>query len=352
MISYWLLTVIPTLFCLRGSRRTLADWHCWLIGIFLTIFIGLRHEVGGDWFTYIRYINGVKGLTFFDTISSLSDPGFNALNWLFAPYPWAIYGVNFVSAAIFSSCLVFFCRSQPRPWLALCASIPYLVIVVAMGYTRQGVAIGLALPALMALERGFILYFILGIVAAATFHSSALIMLLFALSSISGRTLLSRFLRLAILVPALYGFIVLAYSSSIENFVYGYISLEYQSEGAAIRVAMNLFPAVLLLLWPARFHFSKEALKLWRSIAVAAVVCFIVLILFPANSTAIDRIALFLIPLQLVVISRLPGTNLFGLSSRHLLLLSLSICLLAEFVWLNFSKTSSFWLPYANAIFL
>ena len=36
----------------------------------------------------------------------------------------------------------------------LCLSIPYLVIVVAMGYSRQGVAIGVMMPGLLAFERG------------------------------------------------------------------------------------------------------------------------------------------------------------------------------------------------------
>ena len=101
------------------------------------------------------------------------DPGYNALNWLFASQSWGIYGVNLVSAVIFSIGLVIFCRYQPRPWLALCLSIPYLVIVVAMGYSRQGVAIGLIMPGLIALERGRLLPFLLSM-AATSFHSTAL----------------------------------------------------------------------------------------------------------------------------------------------------------------------------------
>ena len=37
----------------------------------------------------------------------------------------------------------FFVRRQPMPWLGLLVAIPYLVIVVGMGYSRQAIALGL-----------------------------------------------------------------------------------------------------------------------------------------------------------------------------------------------------------------
>ena len=72
------------------------------------------------------------------------------LNWLAARTELGPYFVNTVCAALFAWGLVVFCRAQPRPWLALVVAVPYLVTVVAMGYTRQGTAIGLAMLALPA----------------------------------------------------------------------------------------------------------------------------------------------------------------------------------------------------------
>ena len=65
------------------------------------------------------------------------------LNWLSIQMDWGILGVNLIGGAIFAFGLVAFCRRQPRPWLALAVAIPYLVIVVAMGYSRQGIALAL-----------------------------------------------------------------------------------------------------------------------------------------------------------------------------------------------------------------
>jgi hypothetical protein len=349
VIPYWLLLLLPLWACVQCPRRPWPAWQASLIGIALTLFIGLRHEVGGDWFNYIPYLARAEGLSLSEVLA-WGDPGYNALNWLFASQSWGIYGVNLVSGAIFSAGLVVFCRAQTRPWLALCLAIPYLVIVVAMGYSRQGVAIGLMMPGLLALERGQLRPFLASMVAAATFHSTALVMLAFVVPAVPGRSLTMRALRLLFLLIVGGALVQTFLAARVEGLVGGYIESEYQSEGAAIRVAMNLLPGVLLLLWPKRFAFTSQQLRLWRAMAFTALGCAAALVLLPSNSTAVDRIALYVIPLQLVVGSRLPGTHLLGLSPAQLLLGVLGFCLAVEFVWLNFATHASGWLPYANVL--
>jgi hypothetical protein len=69
-----------------------------------------------------------------------------------------------------------------------------------------------------------------------------------------------------------------------------------------------------------------------------------------ASSTAVDRLALYLIPLQLFVGSRLPDTRLFGINASQwnqmLILFSLAVLL----VWLLFAGNSHAWLPYRNLL--
>jgi hypothetical protein len=52
--------------------------------ILLVIFIGLRHEVGGDWFSYLRWFQRISSnrltLSFEDIF--LKDFGYNLFNWL------------------------------------------------------------------------------------------------------------------------------------------------------------------------------------------------------------------------------------------------------------------------------
>jgi hypothetical protein len=349
VIPYWLLLLFPLWACVQSPRRPWLAWQAWLIGIALTLFIGLRHEVGGDWFNYIPYLNRAEGLSLSEVLA-WGDPGYNALNWLFASQPWGIYGVNLVSGAIFSAGLVLFCRAQPRPWLALCLAIPYLVIVVAMGYSRQGVAIGLIMPGLLALERGRLRPFLVSMAAAATFHSTALVMLAFVVPAVPGRSLTLRALRLLLLLIVGAALVQTFLVARVDGLVGGYIEAEYQSEGAVIRVAMNLLPAVLLLLWPKRFDFNSQQLRLWRAMAFTALGCAVALVLLPSNTTAVDRIALYVIPLQLVVGSRLPSTQLLGLTPAQLMVSVLGFCLAVEFVWLNFATHASGWLPYENVL--
>ena len=114
MIAYWVLLLVPVWFCLKGPCKFWSTWQSWFIGISLTLFIGLRHEIGGDWFAYLPYLERTEGLTVTELLPWTSnyigwgDPGYNLLNWLFDPYPWSIYGANLVFGAIFSDGLVLF----------------------------------------------------------------------------------------------------------------------------------------------------------------------------------------------------------------------------------------------------
>jgi len=214
------------------------------------------------------------------------------------------------------------------------------------------VAIGLMMPGLLALERGRLRPFLISIAAAATFHSTALVMLVFVVPAVPGRSLSMRALRLLLLLIVGGALVQTFLAARIEGLVDGYIETEYQSEGSAIRVAMNVLPGIFLLLWPKRFEFTQQELRLWRSMAFTALGCAVALVVLPSNTTAVDRIALYVIPLQLVIGCRLPGTQLLGLSPTQLLLGVLGFCLAVEFVWLNFATNASGWLPYANFLML
>ena len=149
MLPYWLLFLIPAFQALNatqvkviksGYKRWPYMWRFYFI--FLFFMIGLRHEVGGDWLQYLYLLEVGKNLSFSESVI-FSDPAFGTINWIAAQYNFGIYFVNSIFALIFTWGLLVFCRSQPLPWLALVVAVPYLITVVAMGYSRQGVAIGL-----------------------------------------------------------------------------------------------------------------------------------------------------------------------------------------------------------------
>lgn len=331
-----------------GNARRIAGSTLLVLGLFLTLLIGLRDGVGGDWGNYLPYLERSIGLPFAEIFQE-AEPGYGLLNWIAGNWVGDVYLVNTICGLVFTIGLLRFARAQPRPWLALTLAFPYLVTVVAMGYSRQGVAIGLEMLALLALQRSRLLQFLAWIALAATFHRTVLVLLVLPASTLSGGLRFSQLIRLALLTGAAYGLYSAVIAPDLDYYVQGYIEAEYESQGALIRVALCLLPALIFLPFRRRFQLPPDIQRIWTLIAALAVAAAIGLVTV-ASSTAVDRLALYLIPLQLFVGSRLPDTRLFGISpsqwNQLLILFSLAVLL----VWLLFAAHAQYWLPYRNLL--
>ena len=316
--------------------------------LFLTLLIGLRNGVGGDWQNYFPYLDSVFGLSFAEVLQQ-TEPGYALLNWLANQWGGSVFFVNTICGLIFSIGLLRFCQAQPRPWLALTVAFPYLVVVVAMGYSRQGVAIGLEMLALIALQRNRLLPFLGWIALAATFHRTVLVLLVLPASTLSGSLRFSQLIRLALLAGAGYGLYSAILAPDLDYYIQGYLEAEYQSQGALIRVSLCLLPALIFLPNRRRFQLDPDPLRIWSLLSVLAIAAAVGLFTV-ASSTAVDRLALYLIPLQIFVGSRLPDTRLWGLTPQSwnqlLIIFSLAVLL----VWLLFAQHAQYWLPYRNLL--
>lgn len=310
----------------------------WLLFFPFVFFIGLRHEVGGDWLQYLVIYERLGSLSI-SLLLQNSEPGYALLNGFSFSLGWGAYGTNLFCALIFCYGLWQFCKSQPLPALALVVAVPYLIIVVAMGYTRQGVAIGLGMLALLSLERQHWFRFAGYVLLAATFHKTAIILLGLALM-LSGRGWWWRIPLMAIIGYFAYEAIL---ADSLDNYLLNYEQAGYQSQGAAVRVAMNALPAILFLYWRNTWQLAETQKRLWTLMAFAAI--FMVVALIVVNSsTAVDRLALYLIPLQLFVWSRLPIANYRVRKTWVQLVVFYSFVVMM--VWLLFAGHSFAWLPY------
>jgi hypothetical protein len=105
-------------------------------------------------------------------------------------------------------------------------------------------------------------------------------------------------------------------------------------------------PAILFLLYHKRFILSEQTKKVWRNFALASLFALVLLGLTTAT-TAVDRLALYLIPLQMFVLARMPvafgtrgGTN--GMLVAFVIVYSATI----QLVWLNYATHASSWVPY------
>ena len=340
MWPFWLLFLIPASAVLLPYRlpRQQATFAWVVVGIIFTLMMGLRHEVGGDWINYLPQFDNAQNLTFSEILLE-GDPGYVFLNWLVGRIGGNIYGVNLICAVVTMWGTIAFCRRQPHPWLALTIAVPYMLIVVGMGYTRQGVALGFALLGLCALGRGQVLKFIIWVAIGATVHKSAVLLLpiaalatsknrAFSLAMVGASTLLMYYLLIA---------------DNSEAMWMNYVDAQMQSEGGLVRVLMNVVPAFILFVFRKELVSDPQERRLWLWIAVFAVVC---LPLVGLASTAVDRVALYLIPLQLFVFARVP-TLASTIQVRTILVVSVvAYYALVQFVWLNFATHAYGWVPY------
>jgi hypothetical protein len=307
----------------------------------IALIIGLRWQVGGDWFNYEANLDQLHGLTFREAITS-PDPGFAVLNWITLEMGWGAVGVNMMIAPLFALALVRFCRGLTRPWLGLAISVPYLVVVVAMGYSRQGVALGCGMLGLLALSRRSPRAFLVWVVLGATFHKTGVLLLPIAMLVQKRNRILTALYAVVITIGAYF----LLLSDAVDNLYENYVLAEYQSEGAFIRLLMNAVPALIFLRYSKKFGFTPSETSLWRWFALISLLLLAVLLATNA-STAVDRVGLYMLPLQLVVFSRLP--EVFGQSSRSVRILVGIVVLyyaVVLFTWLNFATHSQYWIPY------
>lgn len=314
------------------------DPALWFGGLCIALLIGLRFNVGADWTPYADMFE-YAGRISLARATTLNDPAYFILNWLVHQLGGELWLVNTICGCIFSCGLISFAQAQERPWLTALVGIPYLTIVVAMGYSRQSVAIGIILIGMtrylkdLSIIRLAILFII-----ASLFHKTALIA--FPLICLgSSRT---AFVSALVVSTLTYGLYTLFLSKSVALLVTNYIDYAYSSQGAAIRVAMNIVPATLFFINKANFGFSGVEGRVWRNFSVAAFALLALLFILP-SSTAVDRLALYVMPLQLAV---LPRAWKGLLTDRLGVAAVLLYCVLVQFSWLNFAVHARFWVPY------
>lgn len=350
MIPYWLLFAYFALGAAIVDRNAASPQHLraaptaqlllMLGGAFVAIMVGFRFRVGGDWIHYLDALHLARYAEFWTFLYSKGDPGYNFLNIVAAFVSADIWFVNLICGMIFAWGLVRFATAQNEPWLAIVIAVPYLIIVVAMGYSRQAVALAFIMAGMGARHRGAsLLRFAVYVAVAALFHKTAV--MIFPLVAMAERR--NKLVNLLVAVAA---FILLwdtFLAADTDRFTAHYIDdRSYVSSGAMIRVALSLVAAAVFLLFSRRLGFLPTERLVWRNFSLATLALLIALLVTDA-STAVDRMALYLIPLQIAVLSRLPGTILSVGFGRTAVILYAA---LIQFTWLNFAVHARYWVPY------
>lgn len=348
MLPYWLLFVLWAAGAVQAERR--PDQRFQLIFfvvacVVTTLMIGLRFQVGGDWGAYQNMYEEIYFLSLKGSIGT-TDPGYAALNWLASQVGLDVTFVNLVCATIFMVGVSRLALRQPNPALAILVAVPYLIIVVAMGYTRQASAIGFICLAIADASEKNVARLVILVGLAALFHKTAVLIL---------PILLIPILRRNIIIGVFGGLVfvllfVLLLRDSSETMVGSYIQGSYDSQGATIRVAMTVIPGILFLLLRNKIAMPAFQKSFWIASSIISVV-FVGALAIASASSGIDRMSLYFIPLQFVVYSRLPyvlGRD--GKALPSVLISVLLYCFLVQYVWLNYADNSGYWVPYTTVL--
>jgi hypothetical protein len=339
LLPYWLLFsyfAIGAAVVGPGEHRRDVTRLFFVLGaVILALMIGFRFEVGGDWKNYVRLFRFVE----FSGGNSIGDPGYYLLSLVAKQLNAGLWLVNLVCGAIFTWGLFRLAQAQPAPWLAVLVAIPYLVIVVAMGFTRQATALGILMAAFASLERGGSSLRFAGYVAAAgLFHRTAVVAIPIAVFA-SKRSSVLTLIGVAAAAVSLYDVLL---APSVDFLFRYYVEAEYDAQGAFIRVLMSVVPAVLYLARERDFGFDDRERKIWRILSIAALLLF-ALLFVTSSSAVIDRLALYIAPLQIVILSRVPFVYFGGFMGRFLVV---AYALAVQYTWLNYATHARYWIPY------
>ncbi|MDC0561211.1 EpsG family protein [Bacteroidia bacterium] len=314
--------------------------------IVLVLFIGLRFEVGGDWFNYLAHFDNISNksieLDFFQ-----KELLYNSI-LLFSYYFFSgIWFINLILALIFCYGLYRFSTfSTFNRYNLLLSAFPVLIVVISLGFSRQSAAIGLFLLALIQLLNKNGTKFLLLIFVASMFHLSSIIFLPLVFLSIKK----NKFMYFLIALIPIYILFSQLISPNMNYYNNSYLIRGYQSSGALIRILMNTIPALFLLRYKNYFFDSNDSSQVWRIFSYGSIIIFI-LYFFSPSSTVLDRISYYFIPIQLYFFSnidRIPITiNGNRLSGNFVFLYGLLVLI----YWLLFSVHSEYWLPYDSYLY-
>jgi hypothetical protein len=355
MWVYWVMFAIPAMLALDDrnqpwrkteTTRREALQALRVVAVVFTVLIGLRYEVGADWLNYLEVFEIIRRTDVGELLETM-EPGYLYLNLLSDSFGFGMYGVNTVLAAILMVGLGRLCATLSNPWLGMTAAVPYLVIVVGMGYSRQAGALGFEMLALVALQRERVGRFTALIVAGALFHRTVAVLLMLGAFA-------SRRHRLVRGIWAV-GAALLAYriflESTIDRFQTNYVEAEYASSGTLVRLLMNAVAGLLVLRGdpPGRTN-AAESRRPWTLLAFASAVLLAAFFVSP-SSTAVDRLALYALPLQVYAFGNLSELTKSRPGDVGAQRVAVAYCAATQFVWLVFGVHAPHWVPYRFAPF-
>jgi hypothetical protein len=323
-------------------RKLSKNLQLFILIFIFGIYIGLRDVVGGDWYQYLAHYNEIANSELINVLFSM-DIGYVMLNYISALLDGGIYLVNYISAVIFLSGLFILIRDFRLNFsLSLFIAFPYLITIIALGYTRQSIAMGFLMIVLSLLQQQKKVPAFMFLILAILFHKTAVFGIIF---------FIERFSYVWIFLSLFLGTIFyVVFQSPIDIMYRVYFLNTMQSSGGFVRLLLLSLVSILFFKFRRQWSYYYHDYNIISKIAVVSILFFLLLVVTGA-STLFDRLSLYLYPLQIIVLSRV----LYFIKNKYLkIIYIMSIIILYSLmliVFMLYGGHNYAWVPYDNLLF-
>ena len=314
----------------------------------LFLFIGLRDQVGCDWYSYFRHFNYISlsdwGTFIPDKDNKFMEIGYTALSKLIS-YKFNFNFLVLIVSMLFTIPLFYFCLNLKRTYLSLLISYPYFFVVVGMGALRQSAAIGFVMLSIILILKNKSNFAYLFSIIAPFFHSSAILFISLAFLNLG--KIQKRKYKIFLLFIFTLGIVL----SIIHNFDSVFLRLTYylqkpkNASGAIFVWLLNFSPMILYFLNISKFNFDRNLKNICNFFFCFEI--FLLPFIFISNVIAY-RFLLYCFPISICIASYLPDAQIFKVKSKYIIYTIIFLSFFSLLFWMKFANHSHCWLPYQN----
>ncbi len=344
MITYILLFNFPLiLYYFELKKKIIFDDLLKFYFLFLFFFISLRYEVGGDF--YSTSLSMLPLTSFYETFSTITILN-SILLYIAKLSSLDVFFYNSVASFIFCSIFYVFIKEFNNRSLILLISFPIIILILAMGFTKQSIAFSFIILGILNFVREKYLIAVFLFCVSILFHISSIIIFAIFLYKIKYfiKKIYTYFFLLFILA------LLYFYFEVIHEYILNWIieDARPKSGGTILRVLINL-PVILIYVLN-----RSNILKINKNYSFLDIILSIQFLIFILAyltnlSGLLDRFNIILSFSQIIVYSLI-----FQIHKKFILEISLFIYIkysILLLLWLTLADTRFAWIPYKNILF-
>jgi len=313
-----------------------------ILVIILILFAGLRFKVGGDWGSYALIYDEISRRNFTSFIYNF-DSLFYTLNYVVSlvGLKHGFILVNLIASTFVFICFYRFIFANHLNLTSFLIFFPYVIMII-MGFTRQSIVLGFFFLILsLNLDKSKISTVFLAIISGF-FHFSGYLLSFVVFNNFNKKqNNFYSFLMILLIIIIVILFIYLNLDKIIHKFYF--FQNNFNNISSLIRNFPILLSCFLFINFRQYFKNVTKNYNFYLKLSIFGIILYFSTFLF---NTISDRLLIYLIPLAILVFSKL--LNYFSSNYfKFIYLFSLNIffaCFL--FGWLIVGNSGNSWIPY------